>query len=90
MYDKNVISYLDSDIDLNEGVYIAEISKDGPSSLSGLKAGDIITDVDDIKINKMSDLRSYIYTKKIGDEVKISFLRNNKIREVSIKLKKKS
>ena len=85
-YDKNVIPYLDSSIDFNSGIYVAQISTDGPSYNSGLKAGDIITKVDEVTVNKMSELRAYIYTKKVGDEVSLTILRNNRERVVNIKL----
>ena len=89
-YDKQVTNYLESEIDFQNGIYIAQISSDGPSYLSGLKVGDIITKIDDISINKMSELRGYIYTKKPGDEVNISFLRNKREHNVKIKLSKKA
>ena len=89
-YDKEVIPYLESNIDFDSGIYIAQISVDGPSKTSGLKVGDIITKIDDISINKMSELRNYIYTKKVGDEVSLTILRNKKERVVKIKLGKKS
>ena len=89
-YDKNVIPYLDSNIDFNSGIYVAQISTDGPSHNSGLKIGDIITKIDEITVNKMSELREYIYTKRIGDEVKLTILRNNRERTINIKLGKKT
>ena len=88
-YDKNVIPYLDSSIDFNSGIYIAQISVDGPSNSSGLKIADIITKIDDISINKMSELRSYIYTKNVGEEVTLTILRNKKEYNIKIKLGKK-
>jgi len=89
-YDKNVIPYLDSSIDFNSGIYVAQIMADGPSYNSGLKTGDIITRIDEITINKMSELRSYIYTKKIGDQVNLTILRNNREKVITIKLGRKS
>ena len=89
-YDKEVIPYLESNIDFDSGIYIAQISVDGPSKTSGLKVGDIITKIDDISINKMSELRNYIYTKKVGDEVSLTILRNKKERVIKIKLGKKA
>ena len=89
-YDKNVTSYLDSNIKFDSGIYVAEVSKDGPNSASGLKVGDIITKIDDVELNKMSQLRSYIYTKKPGDDVTLTILRKNKSHTVNIKLGKKS
>ena len=88
-YDKGVANYIDSVINLENGVYVAQVAKDGPSSLSAIKIGDIITKIDDISINKMSNLKSYIYTKRKKDEVNISFLRNKKEYSVRIKLGKK-
>ncbi len=89
-YDRSVIPYLDSNIDFNSGVYVAQISADGPSYSSGLRTGDIITKVDDTTINKMSMLRSYIYSKKAGDEIKLTILRNNKERVITVKLGKRA
>lgn len=88
-YDKNVIPYLDSNIELNSGIYVAQISADGPSYSSGLRTGDIITKIDEVAVNKMSELRNYIYTKKIGDEVNLNILRNNRERNIKIKLGRK-
>ena len=88
-YDKNVIPYIDSSIDFNSGIYVAQISTEGPSYGSGLKIGDIITKIDEITVNKMSELRKYIYTKNIGDEVNLTVLRNNREYNIKIKLGRK-
>ena len=89
-YDKGIASYIESGKDFDTGIYVAQISADGPSSLSAIKVGDIITKIDEISINKMSELRNYIYTKKPGEEVTLSFLRNKREYNVKIKLGKKS
>lgn len=88
-YDKNVIPYLNSDLEFDSGIYVAQVSSDGPSYSSGLKVGDVITKIDEITINKMSQLRNYIYTKKSGDEVSLTILRNKKEYNIKIKLGKK-
>ena len=88
-YDSNVIPYIDSNIEFDTGIYVAQILNDGPSKSSDLKIGDIITKIDGITINKMSELRRYIYTKKIGDEVDLSVLRNKREYNIKIKLGKK-
>jgi len=88
-YDKGITSYLESGIDFDTGIYIAQVSLDGPSSLSAIKIGDIITKIDNISINKMSELRNYIYTKKPGDEIILNVLRNRREYSIKIKLGKK-
>ena len=85
-YDKEVIPYLNSNVEFDSGIYVAQISLDGPCYNSGLKVGDIITKIDNIEINKMSELRKYIYTKKKNDEVVLEVLRNNRKIEIPIKL----
>lgn len=88
-YDKEVIPYLTSNLEFDTGIYVAEISKDGPAYNSELKVGDIITKIDEISINKMSELRDYIYKKQVGDIVTLSVNRNDKVYDIKIKLGKK-
>lgn len=88
-YDKDVIPYLNSNIKFDTGIYIAQISMDSPAFNSGLQIGDVITKVDDVVLEKMCDLREYIYSKNIGDTVKLTIFRNNKEKTLDIKLSKK-
>ncbi len=88
-YDKNVIPYLNSGISFEGGIYVADISYDGPCKDSNLRVGDIITKIDGMEVNKMSELRSYIYTKKPKDEVILTINRNKKEQEIKITLGKK-
>ena len=88
-YDKNVIPYLNSNIEFEKGVYVAQISLDSPANSSGLQIGDVITEIDGNKLEKMCDLREYIYSKNIGDTVWLKILRNNKERDVEVKLSRK-
>lgn len=88
-YDKNVIPYLNSKLDLDSGIYVVEVIKNSPADKAGIKNGDIIQKIDDITLNKMSELRKYIYTKSPGDEVSLIIQRNGKENTVKIKLGKK-
>ena len=88
-YDKNVIPYLNSNLEFDTGIYVAQISLDSPAYRTGLEIGDIITKIDNIEIEKMCDLREYIYTKKVGDSVNLTVLKNNKEVNIEIKLSKK-
>lgn len=76
-YDKEVIPYLDSNLNITSGVYIATILPDGPLFNKEIIIGDIISKIDDIEINKMNDLREYIYTKSPGDKVNLKIKRGN-------------
>lgn len=88
-YDKEAIPYLDSNIEIESGIYVAQVALDGPLANLDVKEGDIITKIDDTKINKMNDLKKYIYNKRPGERVKLYIERNGKenILEVSLKSK---
>ena len=55
----------------------------------GIKEGDIISKIDGIELNKMSELKEYIYSKNPNDEITLSIQRNKEKNEVKIKLGKK-
>lgn len=88
-YDKEVIPYLDSGIKIDNGIYVIDTIKNGAASTAGIRANDIITKIDNILLNKMTELRSYIYTKKPGDEVTLQVVRKGIVAPVKIKLGKK-
>ncbi len=88
-YDKNVVPYLDSNINFETGIYVAQISLDSPAFRSGLEIGDVITKIDDVILEKMCDLREYIYSKNIGDVVTLTILRNNRERTIQLELTRK-
>lgn len=88
-YDKEVIPYLSSNINFEEGIYIEEIDPQGPLKNSGIQTGDIIEKIDDTKIESMNQLKEYIYEKNIGDQVILQIKRNNKKIQVKAKLSKR-
>jgi serine protease Do len=73
-YDKEVIPYLNRNISLDSGIYVASVDKEGPAARGGIKVGCIITQVDGIKINTMLQLRAYLYSKKPGDTINVTHL----------------
>ncbi len=88
-YDKNVIPYLDNNLKLDDGIYIAQINANSPAARYGLKEKDILLEVDGITLNKMCDLRTYIYSKSPGDIITFEVLRNNRNISMQVMLTKK-
>ncbi len=88
-YDKNIIPYLDSNLKIENGIYVVKINKNSPAAQYGLKEKDILLEVDGIKLEKMSDLRCYIYSKKPGDKVNFEILRNKRQINMQVMLTKK-
>lgn len=90
-YDKEVIPYINSsfNISLEKGIYVAQITKNGPADKTELKEGDIITRVFSKDLNTVNDLRELIYTKKPGEEIKLQIRRGKINKEISLVLGKK-
>ena len=87
-YDKEVIPYLNSNIKFEEGIYVVQITKNGPADKTELKEGDIIISIDEKNLSTMNDLREYIYTKKPSDEVTLKITRGKINKEIKIVLGK--
>ena len=87
-YDTEVIPYLETGTSstFQEGIYVTEVTKSGPAETAGVKEGDIITQIDDLKLNTINDLREYVYTKKPNDEVTLKINRGKIKRDIVVKL----
>ena len=88
-YDKNVIPYLNNGIKFENGIYVEEVTKNSSAENSDIKKGDIITKIDGKEINKMNELKEYIYTKNPEDEINLTILRNKNTIETKVTLTKK-
>lgn len=88
-YDREVIQYLEENLSFETGIYIVSVNKDGPADKKGILVGDIITKIDNVELNKMSDLRKYIYTKNPKDKVMLMIERKGRNFGVEIELGKK-
>lgn len=88
-FDKNLLGYINENLKFSEGIYIARVNTNSAASEAGLKQGDIILTIDGNKLERMCDLRCYIYTKNPGDTVTLRIQRNNKEMEIVASLKRK-
>jgi serine protease Do len=74
-----------------QGAYVQEVIDDSPAKKAGIKAGDIIIEIDGQKLTELQggDLAAYINKKKIGDEVGVKIWRESKESSLKVKLEKK-
>ncbi len=68
------------------GVYIPMVNEGGSADKAGIKEGDVITKIDDVAVDKSSELQEQISKYHHGDEVKITLLRNGKQKELTATL----
>jgi len=81
-------NYKQLDIKQTQGFYIANVDPNSGAEKAGLKEGDIIIKLDDIKIRKFSDLSGFISSKNPGDIVNVTFIRNGNIKTSDVTLEK--
>jgi len=72
-----------------EGVIIKEISEESNADKSGLKNGDIIKKINNVKITKFSDLTGQLTAKRPGEVVNVTVDRNGSSLTKSVKLIKR-
>ena len=59
-----------------EGVYVAEVTEGGAAKLAGMKSGDVITAINDKKVNSTTQLRESVGQYRPGDKVDVEVNRN--------------
>ena len=88
-YDNDIAEYLNLKSKTNKGVYISEITVNGPAYGSELKEGDLIVSIDGNTTETINAIRKYIYTKLPGDTVVLKIIKGDREKEVNIVLGKK-
>lgn len=71
---------------VKNGVIVADVEKDGPSALAGIKKGDIIVEVDGKKITDGGDLQKTLQSKNVGDKMAVMIFREGKRQKVTVNL----
>lgn len=61
------------DVSVDTGALIVSVTSDSPADKAGLKAGDVITKIDDENISTTEELISAIRSHQIGDQVEIVY-----------------
>jgi serine protease Do len=61
-----------------QGALVAQVNEGSPAEHAGLKAGDIITQVNDTKITQATQVKTTVSLLRVGTTVKINVQRNNK------------
>ena len=90
VFDQDIAQYLSLSNNYTQGIYISEILVNGPLYDTELMQGDIITNIDDVELKTINNLREYLYRKEPGDEVTLKFLRGKISRTIKVTLGKGS
>ncbi|MGY5350957.1 trypsin-like peptidase domain-containing protein [Wenyingzhuangia sp. IMCC45533] len=69
-----------------DGVYISDVSKGTGADKAGMKSGDVIKKINNVKIHKFSDLVGQLTAKRPGDTVLVTVDRDGVDKNLNVKL----
>ena len=61
-----------------QAALVSQVNEDSPAEQAGLKAGDVITQINDTKITQATQVKTTISMLRVGSEAKIMIKRNGK------------
>ena len=74
--------------EIEKGIVIIKTTDNTSAQKAGLEKGDIILSINDTEIEDGTHFKYILYKYKVGDEIKIKYIRNNNIHETTLKLQK--
>ena len=75
-------------VDETEGFYVDSVEEDSGAFYAGLRKGDIIKELDGVKITKFTDLKGFLNTKSPNDIVYVTLLREGELKSLPVTLAK--
>jgi len=73
-----------------EGVYVAGVIDNGAAKIAGIKEGDIITAIEDVKVRVVAEMKEQVGRYRPGDFIKVTALRNGKEIDFQVELRNRS
>jgi serine protease Do len=77
----------EKNIKVLEGVYVSELRDGGAAKDAGILVGDIVLEVDGVKVNSPSELTEQINRYRPGDKVTVNLKRNGKTKQFNVVLR---
>ncbi|WP_027471718.1 Do family serine endopeptidase [Saccharicrinis fermentans] len=75
------------DLDKVEGVYVSAVTVNGGADAAGVKEGDVIISIDDVKVNTNSELIEQVSQHRPGDKVHLVVKRGGKRKQFTVVLR---
>ncbi len=90
--DQDFIDHFGKDTGITEvgGVYVAAVSEGGSASEAGLRKGDVITEIDGVKITAPTTLTEQIGKHRPNDKISLVVKRGEKVKHFEVVLRNKA
>ncbi len=73
-------------IKANKGAIIARVFADSAAADAGLKAGDVVVEINGRKVRNSADMRNRVGLLRIGDELRLKVIRDGKSRHITARI----
>ncbi len=73
--------------DIHEGAVIYRVTEGSPAANAGLQSGDVIIEVDNVKVTDVSKFRYLLYRHSVGDKMAVKYVRGEKENSTIVILK---
>ena len=84
--DRNTAAAYGYEFNIDKGIYLVKVGKNGPASKAGLLEGDIILKVAGTDINSVADLRGAVDAQAVGSKVDVLIVRGGNQKNISVLL----
>jgi putative serine protease PepD len=71
---------------LPQGLFVTSVQAAGPAAMAGLRAGDVVTEIDGQPATSADQLVELTITKRAGDRVELTYVRGGQSREATVTL----
>ncbi len=85
VYTEELSDAMKTALNMKAGILVSKVQEDSPAEKAGLKSGDIITEIDGVKVESYKDLKTAI-SERPNKKVKIVFIRSGKKMEKTAEL----
>ena len=88
-YDRAMTSSFSSNIKIDTGIYVYSVDFGSPAYDAGIKKGDVILAVDGLNVDTLCGLRTILFSKNVGDKMRVKVLSDEEIKEVLVNVEGK-
>lgn len=82
----NLKEYQKKELNLASGALVDEVPSDSPSAIAGIKKGDVIVQIGDVKVTNQQELRNSMLRYAPGQTVRVDYIRDGARRTAEVKL----
>ncbi len=80
----------DNGVDAVGGVYVAEVDPNGAANSAGIEKGDVIIEIDGVKVDSQANLSELVGKHRPGDKITVTVKRDKKVKHFEVVLRNKT